>query len=90
MHSLRGRVVSKALDVNSLDLKQSGRIVRDSVLGRLGCGLTGRSLRCLRIRSDLQKGILGVAMKSPDKYSVLPEIGAVQKASSADKAKWRT
>ena len=35
---------------------------------------------------DLQKGLLGIAMKSPDKFGVLPEIGLVQKASSAEKA----
>ena len=35
---------------------------------------------------DLQKGLLGVGMKSQDKFSVLPEIGAIQKASAAEKA----
>jgi len=35
---------------------------------------------------DLQKGLLGVNMKSQDMYSVAPEIGAVQKASAAEKA----
>jgi len=40
----------------------------------------------LKLGKDLQKGLLGVAMKSPDKFSVLPVIGAVQKASPAEKA----
>jgi S1-C subfamily serine protease len=40
----------------------------------------------LKLGKDLQKGILGVAMKSPDKFSVLPEIGTVLKASPAERA----
>jgi S1-C subfamily serine protease len=35
---------------------------------------------------DLQKGVLGINMKSQDIYSVAPEIGAVQKGSAAAKA----
>lgn len=40
----------------------------------------------LKEGKDLQKGILGVAMKSPDIYSVQPEIGAIAKGSPAEKA----
>lgn len=40
----------------------------------------------LKLGKDLQKGILGVAMKSQDMYSALPEIGTVAKASPAEKA----
>src|SRR5260370_11640117 len=35
---------------------------------------------------DLQKGILGVGMKSQDIYSVAPEIGVIAKGSPAEKA----
>jgi serine protease Do len=40
----------------------------------------------LKEGKDLQKGILGVAMKSQDIYSVLPEIGTIAKGSPAEKA----
>ncbi len=40
----------------------------------------------LKQGKDLQKGILGVAMKSQDIYSVLPEIGTIAKGSPAEKA----
>jgi serine protease Do len=40
----------------------------------------------LKLGKDLQKGLLGVAMQSQDKFSVPPVIGAVQKASPAEKA----
>jgi S1-C subfamily serine protease len=40
----------------------------------------------LKQGKDLQKGLLGIAMSNPDKYSVLPQIGTVQKSSSAEKA----
>jgi serine protease Do len=40
----------------------------------------------LKEGKDLQKGLLGVAMKSPDIYGTLPEIGTIQKGSSAEKA----
>lgn len=40
----------------------------------------------LKQGKDLQKGILGVGMKSQDIYSALPEIGAIAKGSPAAKA----
>ncbi len=40
----------------------------------------------LKQGKDLQKGLLGIAPKSQDKFSVLPEIGMVQKTSAAEKA----
>jgi len=40
----------------------------------------------LKAGKDLQKGILGVAMKSQDAYSVAPVIGTIQKGSPAEKA----
>jgi serine protease Do len=40
----------------------------------------------LKEGKDLQKGILGVAMKSQDQYSTVPVIGTVAKASPAEKA----
>jgi serine protease Do len=40
----------------------------------------------LKQGSDLQKGILGVAMKSQDIYSVAPVIGNIAKGSPAEKA----
>jgi hypothetical protein len=40
----------------------------------------------LKEGKDLQKGILGVAMQSPDIYSVVPTVGNVLKNSPADKA----
>src|SRR5262249_28752833 len=40
----------------------------------------------LRQGKDLRKGILGVRMKSADKYSVLPEIAEVTKDSAAARA----
>jgi S1-C subfamily serine protease len=40
----------------------------------------------LKVGKDLQKGLMGIAVKSPDKFSVPPEIGTVQKGSSAEKA----
>jgi serine protease Do len=39
----------------------------------------------LKAGKDLHKGMLGVAMKSPDKFSALPEISAIQKASAAER-----
>ena len=43
------------------------------------------SLPRLKQGKDLQKGILGVAMKSQDMYSAAPEIGTIAKASPAEK-----
>jgi serine protease Do len=40
----------------------------------------------LKKGSDLQKGILGVGMKSQDDYGVAPEIGNIAKGSPAEKA----
>ncbi len=40
----------------------------------------------LKEGKDLQKGILGVAMKSQDIYSALPEIGTILKGSPAERA----
>ncbi|MBI2804835.1 MAG: PDZ domain-containing protein [Planctomycetes bacterium] len=40
----------------------------------------------LKLGKDLQKGLLGVAMKSQDMYSVAPTIGTVMKNSAAEKA----
>ncbi len=40
----------------------------------------------LKEGKDLQKGLLGVTMKSPDMYGVLPEVGGVLPKSSAMKA----
>ena len=40
----------------------------------------------LKQGNDLQKGILGVAMKSQDIYGVAPEIGTIAKGSPAEKA----
>lgn len=40
----------------------------------------------LKEGKDLQKGLLGVNMQSPDIYSVAPTIGTVQKGSAAEKA----
>ncbi|MSU76984.1 MAG: PDZ domain-containing protein [Gemmataceae bacterium] len=40
----------------------------------------------LKDGKDLQKGLLGVAMKSQDMYGVLPEIGLVQPNSAASKS----
>src|SRR4051812_18516893 len=40
----------------------------------------------LKAGKDLQKGLLGVGMKSQDIYSVAPEIGAIVKGSAAEKA----
>jgi len=40
----------------------------------------------MKLGKDLQKGLLGVAMKSQDMYSALPEIGTVLKGSPAEKA----
>jgi S1-C subfamily serine protease len=40
----------------------------------------------LKQGKDLQKGLLGVAMKSQDEYSVQPVVGTIQKASAAEKA----
>ncbi|MCI0681271.1 MAG: PDZ domain-containing protein [Gemmataceae bacterium] len=40
----------------------------------------------LKEGKDLQRGLLGVRMKSQDIYSVAPEIGEVMKDSAADKA----
>ncbi len=40
----------------------------------------------LKEGKDLQKGLLGVAMKSQDIYSVEPAIGTIAKASAAEKA----
>ena len=44
------------------------------------------SLTGLRAGKDLQKGILGVRMKSPDKYGALPEVADVTKDSAASRA----
>lgn len=40
----------------------------------------------LKEGKDLQKGLLGIAVKSPDMFSVAPEIGTILKASPAEKA----
>jgi serine protease Do len=40
----------------------------------------------LKEGKDLQKGLLGVAMKSQDIYSAAPAIGTIQKGSAAEKA----
>lgn len=40
----------------------------------------------LKEGKDLQRGLLGVRMKSQDIYSVVPEVGEVLKDSAADKA----
>ncbi|MBI3411711.1 MAG: PDZ domain-containing protein [Planctomycetes bacterium] len=40
----------------------------------------------LKEGKDLQKGTLGIGMKTPDLYSVLPEIGKVAKDSAAARA----
>src|SRR5260370_32522913 len=40
----------------------------------------------LKEGKDLQKGTLGIGMKTPDMYSVLPEIGKVARDSAAARA----
>jgi S1-C subfamily serine protease len=40
----------------------------------------------LKEGKDLQRGILGVNMKSPDEFSVAPEVGSVLPGSAAEKA----
>lgn len=40
----------------------------------------------LKLGKNLRKGLLGVRMKSTDQFSVLPEVGQINKDSAADRA----